>query len=161
MKIQVLTGTGSGPNKLAAYDAALRDAGVANFNLIYLSSVVPPASEIAVLPKGQPVALDGSTWGDRLYVVAADTRVDTPNVDAWSGIGWVQGDDGRGLFVEHEGESEQHVRRDIEDSLAALKAGRPELQFGETNMSVVGVTCERDPVCALSLAVFESSPWTA
>lgn len=39
MHIYVTTGTGEGPTPLAAFDAALINAGVANYNLICLSSV--------------------------------------------------------------------------------------------------------------------------
>ena len=43
MTITLSTGTGEGPTPLAAFDAALVDAGVADHNLICLSSVIPPA----------------------------------------------------------------------------------------------------------------------
>jgi arginine decarboxylase len=46
LRIQIATGTGAGPTPLGAFDAALLDAGVANYNLICLSSVIPPASAI-------------------------------------------------------------------------------------------------------------------
>jgi arginine decarboxylase len=42
MQIHVSSGRGEGPTPLAAFDAALRDAGVSNYNLIALSSVIPP-----------------------------------------------------------------------------------------------------------------------
>ena len=44
MQIHLASGVGSGPTELAAFDAALAAAGVANYNLLYLSSVIPPAS---------------------------------------------------------------------------------------------------------------------
>jgi arginine decarboxylase len=40
--IIITTGTAQGPTALAAFDAALLGAGVANYNLIPLSSVIPP-----------------------------------------------------------------------------------------------------------------------
>jgi hypothetical protein len=40
----------------------------------------------------------------------AEMRVDTPNIEAWAGIGWVQDKEtGKGLFVEHEGNSQHTV----------------------------------------------------
>ena len=42
------TATGTGRTLLAAFDDALLAAGVANFNLITLSSVIPPGSSIRV-----------------------------------------------------------------------------------------------------------------
>lgn len=46
MQIQISEGVGNGPTELAAFDQALVNAGVANYNLIYLSSVLPPGSEV-------------------------------------------------------------------------------------------------------------------
>jgi len=98
MNIQIAAGTGTGPTKLAAFDVALKEAGIANYNLIRLSSIVPPESKIKVYDG--PITEQQGTWGDRLYVVMADMRVDTPNVEAWAGIGWVQDQKtGKGLFV--------------------------------------------------------------
>lgn len=156
MDIQLATGIGTGPTKLSAFDAALNDAGVANYNLIRLSSVIPPNSNIVekrikAIPPGQ--------WGDRLYVVMAEKRVDTPNTEAWAGIGWVQDKASKkGLFVEHEGESEHSVKRDIKSSLEALMATR-NVNFGPVHMKVVGKTCTHLPICALVVAVFQASDW--
>lgn len=156
MKIQVSSGTGKAHTKLAAFDAALHEAGVANYNLIRLSSIIPPGSKIEVKKtiKEQP-----GKWGDRLYVVMAEMRVDTPNMEAWAGIGWVQDKKtGKGLFVEHEGANEQTVRRDIKASLEALMGIRG-VDFGEIRMEVIGRTCTHDPVCALVVAVYQASKW--
>lgn len=155
--IQVATGSGAGPTKLAAFDAALRDAGVANFNLIYLSSVVPPNSDIQVSVDGS-VRTEGE-WGDRLYVVMAEQRTDVVGEEAWAGVGWVQQEhDGRGLFVEHHGYSEIEVRADIEASLGALCKARTG-EFGPVGMAVSGAICAGEPACALTVAVFESESW--
>src|SRR5438309_1053120 len=119
MKIQIASGTGAGPTKLAAFDAALLNAGAANYNLIHLSSIIPPDAKIVT--SSGPITTQPGNWGDRLYVVIADIRLDTPNVEAWAGIGWVQDKKtGRGLFAEHVGENEKTVRRDIRDSLEAF-----------------------------------------
>ena len=158
MKIQVSSGIGKAPTKLAAFDAALHEAGVANYNLIRLSSIIPPGSVIKVV---KPVEEQPGKWGDKLYVVMAETRVDTPNVEAWAGIGWVQdGKTGKGLFVEHEGANEATVRRDIEQSLQALMATR-QVDFGSISMEVTGVTCVHEPVCALVIATYDAKGWTA
>lgn len=155
--IQVATGAGLGPTELAAFDAALRDAGIANFNLIYLSSVIPPMSEIEI--SADDVAQVEGAWGDRLYLVIAQERSVVPGAEAWAGIGWVQDDeDGRGLFVEHHGASELEVRSDIERSLEALCSDRGG-EFGPVRMALRGVRCEREPVCALVTAVFGTEPW--
>ena len=158
MNIHLTTGIGLGPTKLSAFDAALNAAGVANYNLIRLSSVIPPNTKI-LTHKDKPINYNQGNWGDRLYVVMAEMRVDTPNVEAWAGIGWVQDDKtGKGLFVEHEGNSEEAVRRDIKQSLEALMATR-NVDFGKIEMNVVGRMCTSHPVCALVIAVYGSDRW--
>lgn len=159
MTIQVSSGTGSGPTKLAAFDAALQAAGTANYNLIRLSSIIPPGSKVKAAD-GPITKLTGN-WGDRLYVVMAEFRVDTPNAEAWAGIGWVQNQKtGKGLFVEHEGASELAVKRDITQSLGSMVATRG-MDFGPVQMKVVGITCIHAPVCALAIATYQSSSWKA
>lgn len=124
MQLHVGSGIGTGPTTMAAFDSALNEVGIANYNLIRLSSVVPPASNIAVHNGKIPFAMPGK-WGDRLYVVMAEMRTDKHNVDAWAGVGWVQDKkSGRGMFTEHEGESEDFVRREITQSLDAFKQMR-------------------------------------
>ncbi|HSX17810.1 MAG TPA: pyruvoyl-dependent arginine decarboxylase [Candidatus Saccharimonadales bacterium] len=156
MVIQIALGSGKAHTKLAAFDAALHDAGVANYNLIKLSSIIPPGSVVQVKT---PISTQPGKWGDRLYVVMADMRVDTPNMEAWAGIGWVQDKKtGRGLFVEHEGTNEKSVRRDIKASLEALQGIR-RLDFGDMHMEVIGRTCTHEPVCAIVIAAFQARDW--
>lgn len=157
MIIKIASGIGTGPTKLAAFDAALNHAGVANYNLIRLSSVIPADAEVKVPNK--PLSNLPGKWGDRLYVVMAEIRVDSPNTEAWAGIGWVKDkNSGEGLFVEHEGLSEKTVKNDIKQSLTALMATR-NVDFGEINMKVVGRICKHEPVCALVVAVYQASDW--
>lgn len=157
MDIHVASGIGTGPTKMAAFDSALNKSGVANYNLIRLSSVIPADSK--VINHKQSIPKLSGKWGDRLYVVLAEIRVDTPNVEAWAGIGWVQDDKtGKGLFVEHEGLSKQAVEKDIEQSLTALMETRG-VNFGAIRMKVIGTTCEHQPVCALVIAVFQATNW--
>lgn len=158
MKINISAGTGVGPTELAAFDHALVNAGVANFNLIYLSSVLPPTSKINVLDR--PHKPRGG-WGDRLYVVMAQSRTSDRHKEVWAGIGWMQDPKtGKGLLVEHEGHSESEVREDIESSLKALAENRG-MTFGPIYMEVAGKKCVALPVCSLVVAVFESSTWNA
>src|SRR5687767_4361245 len=101
MKIHLASGIGTGPTKLAAFDAALNHVGIANYNLLRLSSVVPPKSELILHEETIPKEIMPGGWGDRLYVVMAEQREHIPNAEAWAGIGWVQEKkSGKGLFVE-------------------------------------------------------------
>jgi arginine decarboxylase len=157
--IEIACGTGTGPNTLAAFDGALRATGIANFNLLRLSSVIPPSTEVRTFEG--PVPPIRGEWGDRLYVVMAEMRVTEPGDEAWAGIGWVQEQEtGKGLFVEHEGHAESEVRGDILDSLDALVAGRPGETFGPPRFVLHGATCDGTPTCALAVAVYESASWS-
>jgi arginine decarboxylase len=156
MHIRVTEGVGTGPTELSAFDQALVKAGIANYNIIYLSSVLPPDSDVSFSTK--PKELEGE-WGDRLYVVMAQNRSSVRNQEVWSGIGWMQDPETKqGLLVEHEGHGEAEVRADIEHSLTALAKNR-RMTFGPVSMHVVGTKCINLPVCALVAAVFEASTW--
>jgi arginine decarboxylase len=155
--IKVTSGIGSGPTDIAAFDAALLAAGIANYNLIKLSSVIPDGMNVDIVHKDD--VKPGGSWGDKLYVVLAEERVSSPNVEAWAGIGWAQeASTGKGLFVEHHGGSEATVRRDIEASMKSLFKNRG-MKIGKINMEVVGTVCNREPVCALVVAVYEPEGW--
>ncbi len=157
MVIQVAAGTGTGPTKLSAFDSALNAAGVANYNLIHLSSIIPPEAKV-IVNDGRLQTQPGQ-WGDKLYVVIADIRIETPNVEAWAGVGWVHDKKtGKGLFAEHVGESEATVKRDIQQSLEAFMAVR-NVKFGPVKMKITGITCRHEPVCALVVAVYQARNW--
>ena len=162
MQIHVGSGIGSGSTTMAAFDAALNGIGIANYNLVRLSSIVPPGSEIILHESKIPFPMPG-TWGDRMYLVMAEKRVDKHNVEAWAGVGWVQDKKtGWGLFTEHEGNSESFVRREITQSLEALMEIRKDFgvfDWSPIQMTVVGRTCSKEPVCALAVAVFQINDW--
>jgi len=159
MQIHIASATGTGPTKLAAFDAALNNNGIANYNLLILSSVIPPESEIIVQPEAIPAEIMPGKWGDRLYVVMAEERTNVVNKQVWAGIGWVQDSKTKkGLFVEHEGHSEAEVRNDITTTLQALMKTRG-IDFGEIHMEVRGATCKGEPVCAMVTAVYQASDW--
>jgi arginine decarboxylase len=140
---------------LAAFDRALFEAGIGNYNLIVLSSVIPLGATVV---RKQWQGCD-EQWGDKLYVVLAEHRSEVVGEEAWAGLGWVQNEaDGRGLFVEHHGVSRQRVENQIEASLASMCAYRHG-SFSPPQMAVAGTVCTGDPACALVAAVFESRAW--
>ena len=121
MLITVATGTGEGPTSLAAFDAALIDAGVANYNLIYLSSVIPAGS---VVQRSKYLA-QAKEYGDRLYVVLARGQERRPGKSVWAGLGWVQENEtGCGLFVELRGATKSEVEEAISVTLESMMAKR-------------------------------------
>jgi len=155
MHIPIVSAVGHGNTTLAAFDAALLAAGIGNFNLLTLSSVIPAGATIITDGAHSPPS---GSWGDRLYVVMAQQRTEVTGAEVWAAIGWVQDDSGRGLFVEHEGPSEQYVREQVNLSLEGLVRNRPE-SFGDQHTIVAGATHEGEPVCALVAAVYQAAPW--
>ncbi len=51
IEIMVIEGHGEGGTELSAFDSALCDAGVGDYNLIYLSSVVPVGATVKIAEK--------------------------------------------------------------------------------------------------------------
>lgn len=156
MKIHIAQSTASAPTELAAFDTCLQECGVANQNIIYLSSIIPPGSEIVF----EPPVYEDNHFGNRLYCVMAQQREVRPNVQAWAGIGWVvDRKTGKGLFVEHEGHSEDEIKQDITKTLSDMMERRSETKWSKINMVVNGVTCVDKPVCAMVVAAYQSEGW--
>ncbi len=92
MNISVVSGHGEGKTTLSAFDAALSSAGVYNYNLIKLSSIIPPAS---IVKKIDSFDSPNSEYGDRLYVVMAEYRSQEVGKYIAAGFGWYHYDVGR------------------------------------------------------------------
>jgi arginine decarboxylase len=151
----ISSGTGTGQTNLAAFDAALWNAGIANFNLIKLSSIIPPGSIIKHGDKNNNTVSD---FGKKLYVVLSECRESEVGREAWAGIGWVQAQDGRGLFVEQSGSQKSEVKRLITETLKNMMEYR-DTKFGLIQTEIVGMQCESSPVCALVAAVYRIESW--
>ncbi len=158
MIVQVARGVGDGPTELAAFDAALVAAGVADRNLIYLSSVLPADSTVTTVDQ---VRRTPGQWGDRLYCVVAEAHTAVPGGQVWAGIGWVQDRLRQGLLVEHAAPSEVELCRLIAASLDGLCRNRYRRpgDFPVRGQHIAGATCGDKPVCALAVAVFQAQPW--
>lgn len=164
--IYVRTGTGTGPTAKAAFDAALEDAGVARFNLVPLSSVIPMLAG-PVAASCSPPEIAGA-WGDRLYCVIAHAEDGRPG-RVVAALGWAQLASGPGIFVEHEAWTdaldEAYARERIEyqalTSLASMRVSRG-WAWEEAPSAVLVASC---PVpagayaSAVVVAPFESVPW--
>ena len=156
MNIEVASALATGATELAAFDNALLAAGVGNFNLIYLSSVIPPGSTINRVEKA---SVQGG-WGDRLYCVMAQHRTSIAGQGVWAGIGWVQEPTfGQGLFAESHGHSEAEVVSDLHLTLDEMASTRRDWQWDAPRLHVIGGSCESKPVCALVVATYESDSW--
>lgn len=148
--IQVVWGTGSGPTALASYDTALADAGVHNYNLITLSSVVPPAYRVVELG----TAKDLGPIGGQLRVVEAKTI--TAGGKATAGLGWAVGEKG-GVFIEaHENKSEERARAEITQGLDTAINLR-EWEFDTRENRIVSIDGTAEHTAAVVLAIYDTS----
>ena len=149
--IRIVWGTASGPTELAAYDAALAAAGVGDYNLVTLSSVLPAEPNLEVVG----TAPDLGPVGDELRVV--QSRADAaPGETAAAGVGWARSESGRGIFYEVEGEGADAVAAEISDGLAAGKELR-DWAFTDEEVLVREVTAEEEFACAVVLATYGES----
>jgi len=156
MKIIITEGKGEGLTELSAFDRALYDAGIANYNLIKLSSVIPENSQVI----SDKIDWNQKEHGYKLYVVLSECVESKVGKGAWAGLGWITQNKncGKGIFVEHKGSSEQEVKELISKSLESLRDYRPE-EYGDINYRIVGVKCKGRPVCSVVAAVYKSEAW--
>ncbi len=165
MNIQIVKGKGSGKTELSAFDHALQDAGINNYNLIYLSSIIPPGSEVSF---SDNFTAPDEDFGHRLYIVKAEKRSGKSGTAIAAGLGWYQKpDDKRGVFVEHQlsapsaEEAERQLRNQINNSLVDLChfRGYPVDDKSLFNMSVSTLTVDEHAGCVLVAAVYSSESW--
>jgi arginine decarboxylase len=151
MQIRVVTGTATGPTAVAAYDAALADAGVHNYNITTVSSVIPDDSTVDVLDS----APDLGPVGERLTVVKARATGEEGE-DAAAGLGWTTTAGGRGLFYEASATDTEIVRERV---AAGLESGRALREWPFTGERIVTAhtTAEESHATAVVLGIYGDS----
>lgn len=153
--LQITWASESAPTEVAAFDKALYSAGISDFNLIPMSSVIPKGAKIVF----RKPAKDDSKIGHRLYVVLSCRFATILGEEAWAGLGWVQREDGSGVFVEPNAASERGLRSKINKSIESMTHYRTG-KFSSIGTKIVGAECVGDhPVCALVCAVYKSEKW--
>ena len=156
MNIQITKGSGTGPTELSAFDSALMSAGIGDQNLICLSSVIPPGSNIVY----EKPSFTPKDFGSKLYVVISEVRSSTAGQEMWVGIGWVQeASTKKGLFVEHHSNTQKGLEDMISNSLNHMTASRPNDNWSEIQMSIEGTTCNGQPTSVLVSAVYQIEGW--
>lgn len=163
MDIKVVSSIGTGSTLLSSFDHALYEAGVHNYNLITLSSVIPPESRVV---KTARYSRPRGEFGHKLYVVIAEIRSDQTGKWLSSAVGWYQLDDKRGFFVEHHiiGDSRESVSSDIDhrvvNSLKDMCIFRGIIFERNRVKSSTAITeIKNKPTCALTVAVYKSEGW--
>jgi arginine decarboxylase len=162
MNVHVVRGVGYGKTLLSAFDSALKDAGVYNYNLIILSSVIPIGARII----NSKFKSKKEECGYRLYVIKAEVRSKELGEFIGAALGWYQFEDGRGTFVEHtsSGGSQRAVREElaegVQKSLSDLCKSRGyKMRKKQIGIKTSIVQVDRSPACALVLAVYEAEGW--
>ncbi|WP_247002687.1 pyruvoyl-dependent arginine decarboxylase [Halosolutus gelatinilyticus] len=154
--IRVVWGSASAPTAMASYDAALAEAGVENYNLVSVSSVIP--ADVNVEAVG--TAPDLGPAGERLTVVEARATTAEPGRVS-AALAWSQSiDGGPGLFYETSGEVDgTDVERRVREGLDAGQDLR-DWRFDEPNVVAESAQAESGThTTALVLAVYgESEP---
>lgn len=121
-RFALVAGHAEGETPLTAFDAALMDAGVANVNLVKVSSILPPGArplERLALPPGSlvPIAygkLVAAEPGRRIAAAVAVGRGD------WNEFGMIMEYTAYGTADE----AEATIRRMVEESFT-IRGGRP------------------------------------
>lgn len=152
MIINITKGVGKGRTKISAFDNALNNAGIANYNLIYLSSIIPTNASVCK-QKIEP----SKNMGNRLYVVLSHAYVSTPGEWAWAGLGWIVHPNG-GIFVEATGECESDINKYIKYSLEDMAEYRSYSNYN-IDSEIIGIQCSRTISCALVAAIFQEETW--
>lgn len=98
-KIFFVKGVGVNKDKLASFEAALRDAGIETQNLVYVSSILPPNCEIITKAKG----ISSLKPGQITFCVMARNETNEPNrlISAAIGLAVPKDSNNYGYLSEH------------------------------------------------------------
>ncbi|MBM3199499.1 arginine decarboxylase, pyruvoyl-dependent [Candidatus Woesearchaeota archaeon] len=128
-KIFFTCGVGKAKEKLQSFEHALRNAGIAHFNLVRVSSILPPNCQFT--QKSQ--ALEDLKPGQIVFCVMADISTDEPNRLIASSIGLAvpAQKDHYGYISEHHtfGMTEKKAGDYSEDLAATMLASTLGVQF--------------------------------
>ena len=117
-------GVGKHRYSLQSFEEALRDAGIAKYNLVRVSSIFPPNCKIVSRKAG----IDRLAVGGITHCVIADSRTNEPNRLACAGIGLAvpaNKTKAYGYIAEHHGFGLTHLKcGDLVEDMAATMLAR-------------------------------------
>lgn len=147
--IELVWGTGEGATALSAFDAALATAGIHNYNLVELSSVIPPDATVT-----RTGTHEGS-WpvGTVLSTVLSSARSTVAGETIAAGLGWAQASDG-GIFLEASAETSENVAVQLDRGLRSAQSQRPEWDWEDTMQTEVCEHTVRDNGAAVIAALY-------
>jgi arginine decarboxylase len=153
-KMMFLTkGVGVDRNRLSSFELALRSAGIEQFNLVYVSSILPPLCKIVPRTEG----LRHLEAGEIVYCVMARNETDEPNRLISASIGLAMTKDRRqyGYLSEHHafGQTAEVAGDYAEDLAATMLASALGIPFIDLNQA----WDERKKVYRASGMIFRST----
>lgn len=155
MLIYVTAGTGAGSTRLSAFDSALYSAGIANANLLFLSSIIPAGAEVELVEPGCHPLLKNT--GDRLEVVMAKAVCNHQQEQAVAGLGWALQPGVGGFFIEASGIDGKAVTSEIEATYREMSDRRG--LSACLNKKLVQHTSDQKYFCSLVAAIYRCSSW--
>jgi arginine decarboxylase len=121
-EIFLVKGVGKEKERLASFEMALRDANIAEYNLVKVTSIFPPRCRVISSEKGVKKLKPGQI----LYVVLAESSTNEPNrlIAASIGMAVPKDPDQYGYLSEHHsyGETSHKVGEYAEDLAAYMLA---------------------------------------
>lgn len=128
-KVFFTKGVGIHREQLSSFEMALRSAGIAKFNLVSVSSILPPGCKKLIREKG----LEKLEAGQIVYCVIARNATNEPNRLIASSIGCAipAGNNQYGYLSEHHpfGETEEKAGEYAEDLAASMLASTLGIKF--------------------------------
>ncbi|MFN4227665.1 MAG: pyruvoyl-dependent arginine decarboxylase [Candidatus Ratteibacteria bacterium] len=128
-KVFLTKGVGKDKEKLTSFEKALRDAGIAQFNLVSISSIFPPGCKLISKKEGLKLLKPGQI----LYTVISRNSTNEPHrlITASVGIAIPKDPNQYGYLSEHEGfgETEEKAGDYAEDLAATMLATILGLEF--------------------------------
>lgn len=128
-KIFFVKGVGYHKEQLASFEAALRSAGIAQFNLVHVSSILPPGCR----RMSREAGLGFLKPGEIVFCVMARNATNEPNrlLAASIGCAFPAGSNQYGYLSEHHsfGETEEKAGEYAEDLAASMLATTLGIEF--------------------------------
>ena len=128
-KIFLTKGVGIHKDKLASFELALRDAGIEKYNLVFVSSILPPDCKIISREEGLKLLKPGQI----IFCVFAKNQTDEPNrlISAAIGVAVPKETDQYGYLSEHHafGQKAEIAGEYAEDLAATMLASTLGIEF--------------------------------
>lgn len=155
MNIKVLKSSGIGKTKKTAYDDALKNVNLHNYNIITLSSVIPPGSNIDITESFHC----NFSVGDVIYAVQSKNFSSTNGSTIASGLAWcMEKNENGGIFLENKAPTKKHCEENLRDGIDEMKENRVNMNFeDQSNVICIEEKVQDDKlyVCVLVIGVYD------